>query len=187
MLSGRGCDDLDVDYRRGTAAVGARAFFVATLEVTTESNGKQLFELTADETVVGRDQFCDIVLRRHTVSRQHARIVRAPDGFYIEDLSSLNGTYLNGRRLEGRTLIKDQDRIHIYEVVTVFHEASPDAIEAAAENESADERPHSLDAEPLPEERAEPAQSAARTMLAEAPARGTSRPIRPVRVDSARR
>ena len=58
-----------------------RAFVMPTLEVTAESGDKQFFELTADETIVGRDQFCDIVLRRHTVSRQHARIVRAADGY----------------------------------------------------------------------------------------------------------
>ncbi len=94
---------------------------MATLEVCTDANGRQLFELTADETIVGREQFCDIVLRNHTVSRQHARIVRSPEGFFIEDLSSLNGTYVNGRRIETRTAIKDQDRIQIYEVAAVFH------------------------------------------------------------------
>ncbi len=118
-----------------------------TLEVT-DSGGRQFFELTADETVVGRDKFCDIVLRNHTVSRQHARFVRTSDGFFVEDLSSLNGTYVNGRRIEGRTAIKDQDRIHVYEVVTIFHEASPEVAGRAG----VDGRPGSLEAEPLPEE-----------------------------------
>ncbi len=137
-----------------------------TLEVNTESGEKQFYELSADDMIVGRDQFCDIVLRRHTVSRQHARIVRGEDGYYIEDLSSLNGTYLNGRRLEGRTLIKDQDRIHVYEVVTVFHEGAPDEVRAALE-ESTDGEPRKLEEEPLPEEPADQAQSSARTMLVE--------------------
>jgi sigma-B regulation protein RsbU (phosphoserine phosphatase) len=137
-----------------------------TLEVNTESGEKQFYELSADDMVVGRDQFCDIVLRRHTVSRQHARIVRAEDGYYIEDLSSLNGTYLNGRRLEGRTLIKDQDRIHVYEVVTVFHEGTPDAVRAALED-STDVEPRKLEQEPLPEELAEQGQSSARPMQVE--------------------
>jgi phosphoserine phosphatase RsbU/P len=105
---------------------------MATLEVCTDGDVRQFFELTSDETVVGRDQFCDIVLRNHTVSRQHARIVRSKEGFFIEDLSSLNGTYLNGHRLEGRTEIKDQDRIHIYEVVTVFHAGTPTSGDTAA-------------------------------------------------------
>jgi serine phosphatase RsbU (regulator of sigma subunit) len=134
---------------------------MATLEVCTDTNGRQYFELTADETVVGRDRFCDIMLPTHTVSRQHARFVRAHDGFYVEDLASLNGTYLNGRRIEGRTLIKDKDRIHIYEVVTVFHAGSP----TVAMDESTRERPSALEAEPLPEEKAEPAPSASRMVL----------------------
>ncbi len=98
---------------------------MATLEVCTGTGGREFHELTSDEMLVGRDQFCDIVLRNHTVSRQHARIVRAADGVYIEDLSSLNGTYLNGRRLEGRTQLQDQDRVHFYEVVTIFHSGDP--------------------------------------------------------------
>ncbi len=135
---------------------------MATLEVCTEPNGREYFELTADETVVGRDQFCDIVLRRHTVSRQHARIVRSADGYYLEDLTSLNGTYLNGRRLEGRTPIKDQDRIHLYEVVTIFHEGSP----ASVRSGSADDLPPSLERAPLLEEASERAPAAARRVLA---------------------
>ncbi|HEX3724634.1 MAG TPA: FHA domain-containing protein, partial [Pirellulales bacterium] len=105
---------------------------MATLEICTPADGSKYYELTADETVVGRDQFCDIVVRNHTVSRRHARIVRRDEGFFIEDLTSLNGTYLNSRRLEGLTAIKDQDRIHIYEVVTIFHEASPEVVQAAS-------------------------------------------------------
>jgi serine phosphatase RsbU (regulator of sigma subunit)/pSer/pThr/pTyr-binding forkhead associated (FHA) protein len=144
-----------------------RIFAMPTLEVNTESGEKQFFELSGDETVVGRDQFCDIVLRRHTVSRQHARIVRAPDGYYVEDLSSLNGTYLNGRRLEGRTLIKDQDRIHVYEVVTVFHEAAPDEVRAALVGEGDGAR-EPLERSPLPEEPGDQGQAASRTMMAPA-------------------
>ncbi len=104
---------------------------MATLEVCSGTGGREFHELTSDEMLVGRDQFCDIVLRNHTVSRQHARIVRTDEGFFIEDLSSLNGTYINGRRLEGRTQINDQDRIHIYEVVTVFHTGTPSMDEPA--------------------------------------------------------
>jgi serine phosphatase RsbU (regulator of sigma subunit) len=134
---------------------------MATLEVCIGTNSREFFELTADETVVGRDHFCDIVLRNHTVSRQHARIVRTADGFFIEDLSSLNGTYLNGRRLEGRTPIKDQDRIHLYEVVTIFHAGSPPTAEPGDVEET-------LADVPLPEELAKRVPAAARPVLAPA-------------------
>lgn len=135
---------------------------MATLEVCTGTGAREFHELASDEMLVGRDQFCDIVLRNHTVSRQHARIVRAEDGFYIEDLSSLNGTYVNGRRLEGRTRINDQDRIHVYEVVTIFHSANPP-------QRAADDVNETLADVPLPEEvkRAEDVKSAAARSLLE--------------------
>ena len=87
---------------------------MATLEVCTGTGAREFHELASDEMLLGRDQFCDIVLRNHTVSRQHARIVRADDGFYIEDLSSLNGTYVNGRRIKERTRLKHGDRLRFH-------------------------------------------------------------------------
>lgn len=105
---------------------------MATLEVITEADGRKLYELTSDETVVGRNQFCDIILKSHTVSRQHARISRNSDGYYVEDLTSLNGTFVNRKRVEGRMPLRDQDRIDIYEVAMVFHAASPEEVEAQA-------------------------------------------------------
>ena len=127
---------------RPVGSHAAKVLVMATLEVCNESDGSRYYELTADETLVGPDQFCDIVLRNHTVSRQHARIVRTSEGFFIEDLASLNGTYLNSRRLEGRTPIKDKDRIHIYEVVTVFHDASPAELQAASQPGSGEAKTH---------------------------------------------
>ncbi len=153
---------------------------MATLEVCSDSNGRQFFELTSDEMVVGRDQFCDIVLRNHTVSRRHARIVRSAEGFFIEDLSSLNGTYLNGRRLEGRTPIKDQDKIHIYEVVTVFHAGAP------PEHNEEDEEPGVHETVAVMEEAAAQGRDAARVLIAQGRPRA-NRPRSAPRPDFARR
>ena len=47
-----------------------------------------------------------------TVSRNHALIVRRKDGLYIDDLGSLNGTYVNRRRIESHKL-EDVDEIQI--------------------------------------------------------------------------
>ena len=54
----------------------------------------------------------DILLDDITVSREHARVVRRPDGFYIEDADSLNGTYVNRRRVESHHLT-DGDELQI--------------------------------------------------------------------------
>ena len=60
------------------------------------------------------------------VSRQHARIQRVDDKFYIEDMQSRNGTYVNGRQIRERHLLSDQDRITLCDVVMVFHDDSAD-------------------------------------------------------------
>jgi len=61
---------------------------------------------------IGRSSGADILLDDITVSREHARVVRRPDGFYIEDSDSLNGTYVNRRRVESHHL-SDGDELQI--------------------------------------------------------------------------
>ncbi len=53
------------------------------------------------------------------VSRRHARIIRRGDDFYLEDLSSMNGTFLNRNRLPAHTptLFQDGDEIRLGNLV----------------------------------------------------------------------
>ena len=55
---------------------------------------------TSDPTTIGRSPDCDIFLDDVTVSRQHAVLERSADTFTIEDQGSLNGTFVNRRRIE---------------------------------------------------------------------------------------
>src|SRR5271165_4730278 len=81
-----------------------------------------VFPLDRESAVLGRHPDCDIVLDSGAVSRQHARIRRADNKFYIEDMQSRNGTYVNGRQIRERHLLNDQDRITLCDVVMVFHD-----------------------------------------------------------------
>ena len=65
----------------------------------------------ARETI-GRSPDSDVFLDDVTVSRRHAVIERADDGLYISDLDSLNGTYVNRRRVE-RQRLSDGDEVQI--------------------------------------------------------------------------
>ena len=60
------------------------------------------------------------MLDEPTVSRRHARIVAQQGVFSIEDLRSLNGVKVNGRRLEGSTPLAHEDRIELHQVVLQF-------------------------------------------------------------------
>jgi hypothetical protein len=67
---------------------------------------------TGDRTTIGRSPDCDIFLDDVTVSRQHAVLHRSNDGFAIEDQGSLNGTFVNRRRIE-RSDLSDGDEVQI--------------------------------------------------------------------------
>jgi len=56
--------------------------------------------LDRDEIVLGRAQSADVTVDDLGASRRHARICRDAGTWWIEDLRSLNGTYINGRRIE---------------------------------------------------------------------------------------
>src|SRR6266705_3281655 len=57
-----------------------------------------------ERTTIGRSPDCDIFLDDVTVSRTHAVLVQKDGGYFIEDHGSLNGTFLNRRRIESGQL-----------------------------------------------------------------------------------
>jgi hypothetical protein len=63
-------------------------------------------------TLIGRSPECDVFLDDVTVSRRHAELVNENDTFSIRDLGSLNGTYVNRKRIESATL-QDGDEVQI--------------------------------------------------------------------------
>jgi len=86
--------------------------------------------LERDWTRIGRSLAADVRLDDPTISRRHALIVRGPDGVRVLDDRSLNGVFVNGERVEWRTL-RDGDevvvgryRLHYVERVDTPTEAS---------------------------------------------------------------
>ena len=61
---------------------------------------------------IGRSPDAPIFLDDVTVSRNHALLVVRNDGVYIDDLGSLNGTYVNRHRVESQKL-EDGDEIQV--------------------------------------------------------------------------
>jgi pSer/pThr/pTyr-binding forkhead associated (FHA) protein len=70
------------------------------------------FLLEKESTTVGRSPDCDVFLDDVTVSRRHAQVLRRDGQFVIEDKGSLNGTFLNRRRIESGQL-EDGDEVQI--------------------------------------------------------------------------
>jgi len=106
---------------------------MAMLRTLKGLNPGQLFPLEGKTAVLGRHPDCNIVLEVGAVSRQHAQIVNGDGGYYIEDLRSRNGTFLNDELVSGRQLLNENDRIRICDVVFVFHQGPVDAATVSAE------------------------------------------------------
>jgi pSer/pThr/pTyr-binding forkhead associated (FHA) protein len=72
----------------------------------------ETFFPNADRSLIGRSPECDIFLDDVTVSRQHAELSHGDDRWTIKDLGSLNGTFVNRRRIETVEL-EDDDELQI--------------------------------------------------------------------------
>jgi hypothetical protein len=70
------------------------------------------FEAIGEHALIGRSPECDIFLDDVTVSRRHAELVRDGNVFTIRDLGSLNGTFVNRRRIES-SVLEDDDEVQI--------------------------------------------------------------------------
>jgi len=69
--------------------------------------------LGADQQSIGRDPGCDLFLDDVTVSRRHATIAMEGMTAVLEDLGSLNGTYVNRRRIDAPERLADGDEVQI--------------------------------------------------------------------------
>lgn len=82
------------------------------LIVTSEpfANKKAMFDDNMEELVIGRDPECQLFMDSNIVSRRHAIISIKWGGFSITDLSSKNGTFVNGERIQEK-MLRDGDEI----------------------------------------------------------------------------
>ncbi|HEX2907599.1 MAG TPA: FHA domain-containing protein [Phototrophicaceae bacterium] len=80
----------------------------------------QHIPITQDEVTIGRDEAaCTIALPERQISRQHIRIYRERDQFYVQDLDSKNGSWLNGQPLKGSSELHDGDEVQLALTVRV--------------------------------------------------------------------
>ncbi|MCL2736819.1 MAG: FHA domain-containing protein [Propionibacteriaceae bacterium] len=78
------------------------------------------FLLKEDRTVAGRSPESDIFLDDITVSRTHVHFTRAQGSFSIEDMGSLNGTYVNRQLLRDVFLLRNGDEVQIGKYKMIF-------------------------------------------------------------------
>jgi pSer/pThr/pTyr-binding forkhead associated (FHA) protein len=82
-----------------------------------------VFTIEEKKTLVGRSPHSQIIIPMPEVSRRHCEITEDDQGFWIEDIGSRNGTFVNGIRIDTRTKIKEGDRIGIAGLKVLFSES----------------------------------------------------------------
>ena len=95
--------DIDAEVERTGAALVIRS-----------GGGRagETFSMEEERVAIGRSPDAGVFLDDVTVSRNHALLVARGDGAYIDDLGSLNGTYVNRKRIESQRL-EDGDEIQV--------------------------------------------------------------------------
>ena len=81
------------------------------------------FDLTMDETVIGRHPECTLQINSNMVSRKHAKVSKNGGRYVVEDMGSGNGTYVNGKKIEIPTALNHEDRIKLGPVLLRFESA----------------------------------------------------------------
>ncbi|MEI8373393.1 MAG: SpoIIE family protein phosphatase [Planctomycetota bacterium] len=93
----------------------------AYLQVVNDAGTGTIQEMNKPELVLGRNSDCDISIEDFGISRRHAQILHIQDDFFLEDLHSTNGTFLNDQPIHNRQKIANGDRIRISDITFEFH------------------------------------------------------------------
>jgi pSer/pThr/pTyr-binding forkhead associated (FHA) protein len=112
-------------------AIGALPSGSALLVVRRGPNVGARFLLDADLTTVGRHPDADIFLDDVTVSRRHAEFLRSGTTFEVKDLGSLNGTYLDGNRINGTLALYDGAEVQVGKFRLTFYASRVDLAHVA--------------------------------------------------------
>ena len=103
-----------------TRPMGGQSAPAAWLVVQGGSHHGQQFALKRGDTNIGRNgQQSDVVIDHASVSGQHARVRYDHGKFWLYDLASTNGTYINNGRVS-KQLLCDTDRVRLGDVTLVF-------------------------------------------------------------------
>jgi pSer/pThr/pTyr-binding forkhead associated (FHA) protein len=125
-----------IDHEDRLAAARERIESPGEYLVFEEGGEVHVVPLRREWTRIGRSLAADVRFDDPTVSRRHALLVRQPDGVRVLDDRSLNGVFVNGERVEWRTL-RDGDEIVVGRYRLHFVHAASAAELAGGELETA--------------------------------------------------
>jgi pilus assembly protein CpaF len=93
-----------------------------------DGNSGKSFEYPVKKTsvMIGKREGNDIILDRTNISREHCQIIQVNGGFFVRDLQSRNGTFVNGDRITGDTILEHGTTIQLGDFLVRF--LDPDSV-----------------------------------------------------------
>lgn len=86
----------------------------------------EIYLLDRSTLSMGRDVDNEIVLQEPEVSRHHMRLIFTENGYAVEDLNTMNGTWVNDRRLSEQRILRINDMVRIGTRVKMWYTNDPD-------------------------------------------------------------
>ncbi len=114
---------------------------MASLVVRKEDGSQDRVKVSKRIFTIGKKEGNDLVLDLGGISRQHCRVIFRDGAYSIQDAGSMNGTFLNGRRIMGETPIQHGSQIRIGECEIVFFDEETAARVAAQPLQQASAQP----------------------------------------------
>ena len=121
---------------------------MAHLKIVQGGEVGKLYQLDGQRWVMGRSPECDLVLDVAAVSRRHVILTKEEGLYFVQDLGSRNGTYINNHRVEDRGPLCNGDRMLICDILFEFYdETAPPELAGSEPKNSSLLRPVLTDAE----------------------------------------
>lgn len=106
-------------------------------------------DLNKKEMIIGRMDDCDIALKSNSVSRKHAKIYLKESLWFLEDMNSTNGVFVNNTKLDTPLALMHKDLIKIGESTLEFIDDEFDALDGAVDNISSNFHRHTRAVKPV--------------------------------------
>jgi pSer/pThr/pTyr-binding forkhead associated (FHA) protein len=104
---------------------------MASLIITTGAQKGNFYPLGKRTTVVGRDEGLLVQILDNKVSRKHMQVRFENDKYYVNDMNSKHGVFINNRRIDEQTELREHDYITLGETILLFTFKDFDSIESA--------------------------------------------------------
>lgn len=98
---------------------------VIKLEIQRPDKGPSVFEIEPGIYTIGSDSDCHIALPHETVEGRHAILTLQEDSFWIEDLSTPTGIKVDGKEIDVRSPVQDDQKIGIGPFTLILNPATP--------------------------------------------------------------